>query len=239
MATAIVNEVSFESNAPCEVHTVTWNGRTFRAGSMLLAALFALQEWLDRHHPGWYVYVIQGAYNVGVEQSAGTHDRDGCVDILILHRRTGRRLWLRALPWIRRRHFYGWLRNTGTWLNPSSWHFHIIVAGIEYTGCPVGIYVPGQIADAKAGRSGLVGHILDRTWRPKVYTPFPYRQWVERHQEENMPLNDEDLAKVAEIVDKAVEKAWQRKQPNGRTRANNILETAKRVGVKALQKAVK
>lgn len=235
MATATVNGVSFESDAPCEVHTVTWNGRTFRAGSYLLAALFALQDWLDRYHPNYYVYVIQGAYNVGVGLSAGTHDRDGCVDIAIINRKTGRRMWLPALRWIRSNHFYGWLRNTGTWLRITAWHFHIIVAGIEHQDCPLGVFVPGQIVDAKTGRTGLKGHLFDRTWRPKVYTPFPYVAWVKK-EALMAQLDKEDLAAVRQIMREEVERGWRNVQPNGWSRAKNILEIAKKVGVSAKKK---
>lgn len=237
MATAIVNGVSFESDAPCEVHAVTWNGSTFKAGSYLLAALFAFQSWLDKKHPGYYLYVIQGGYNTGVKLSAGTHDKDGCVDLAIINRKTGRRYWL-GQRWLRAHHFYAWLRNSGSWASMSRWHYHAIVVGIERTGCPVGIFVPGQIADAKAGRSGLVGHVLDRTWRPPVYTPFPYVQWVE-NQEENMPLSNEDLDKIRQVAREEVERGWRNVQPNGHARAKNLVEIAKAVGVKAAKKVSK
>lgn len=237
MARAIVHGVSFESDRPCEVHTVTWNGRTFRAGSYLLAALFAFQTWLDKHHPNHYVYVIQGAYNEGVVLSAGTHDKDGCVDIAIINRKTGRRNWLlqRAL---RAHHFYAWLRNTGSWLSMSRWHYHMIVVGIERVGCPTGIFIPGQIADARTGRTGLVGHLLDRTWRPPVYTPFPYAKWVE-NQEEKMALDKDDLDKIRTVVREEVERSWRNVQPNGHSRARNLWETAKKVGVSAGKKVAK
>lgn len=190
MPTAVVNGVTFDSERPCDVHTVTWNGRTFSGGSLLLAALFAFQEWLDREHPGLYVYVIQGAYNTGVEQSAGTHDKDGVVDVAIINRKTGARVWFRAIRWWREHHFYSWLRNSGSWWSPSSWHFHQIVVGITAAGCPVGYLVPGQITDAQQGKSGLAGHLADPTWRPKRYTPFPYARWVaEKEDEMTSPKN--------------------------------------------------
>jgi hypothetical protein len=184
VATAIVNGVEFDSDAPCVVHHVTWNGSTFSAGSYLLAALFALQDWLDRRHPGLYVYVIQGAWNTGVELSAGTHDKDGVVDVAIVSRRTGRRVWLRGQRWLRINHFYAWWRHAGSWFSASLWHFHMIVVGITSAGCSVGYLIPGQISDAQQGRSGLVGHVLDPTWRPKRYTPFPYARWVSDKEDE-------------------------------------------------------
>lgn len=242
MATAVVRGVRFNSDAPCEKHTVTWNGRTFTAGSYLLAALFDFQDWLDRRHPGHYVYVIQGAYNLGVTPSAGTHDRDGCIDALIIHRASGRRVWLRGQRWWRRRHFYAWLRNSGSWWRPSSWHFHNIVVGILDAGCPVGTYVPGQIADAVAGRSGLVGHVVDPTWRPKRYTPFPYRRWVEEKEEEEMgsPKNWDaaDWAAFDRHAKQAAEAGWDKVTTMGRTRSGLLVAIAEKLGVtkKARQK---
>lgn len=232
MATAVVNGVRFDSEKPCQVQTVTWNGRTFTAGAMLLAALFAFQEWLDRAHPGLYVYVIQGAYNTDVAASAGTHDKDGCVDTLVLNRRTGKRVWVRAQWWWRTHHFYCWWRHAGSWLSPSKWHFHQIVVGIEAARCPVGEFVPGQISDAIAGNSGLVGHLRDATRRPARYTPFPYRKWVERKEEEAMGLSEEDWKRMEKLVADKVEAGWQKQQSNGLTRAGNVLATAVKAGVK-------
>lgn len=184
MATATVNGVRFESDRPCAVHTVTWNGRTFTAGAMLLAALFAFQDWLDLKHPNLYVYVIQGAYNTDVPASAGSHDRDGAVDVAIVNRKTGRRVWFRGIRWWRTHHFYSWLRNSGSWASPSQWHFHQIVVGIINAKCPVGDLIPGQVNDAIEGKTGLVGHLLDPTWRQKHYKPFPYAHWVSDKEDE-------------------------------------------------------
>lgn len=236
MSRAIVHGVSFESDAPCERHTVTWNGRTFTAGSLLLAALFDLQDWLDKHHPGLYVYVVQGAYNTSVAASAGTHDEDGCVDILILHRKTGRRVWVRGIRWTRAHHFYSWLRRTGAWASPSRWHFHMIVVGIEGAGCPVGEFVPGQIRDARSGRTGLVGHLLEsaRIFRPKTYIPFPYRAWVERKEDEmTSPKNWDkaDWAAFNKNVTEDVEDVLTKKRTNGRGLINTIVAMARRNGV--------
>lgn len=236
MSTAVVNGVSFESDAPCERHTVTWNDRTFTAGSLLLAALFAFQDWLDEHHPGLYVYVIQGAYNTGVTQSAGTHDKDGCVDILIINRKTGRRVWARGQRWLRAHHFYAWWRHTGSWLSRNLWHFHMIVAGIEGAGCPVGVFVPGQISDARGGRTGLVGHFLEsaKIWRPKVYTPFPYRAWVAKKEDEMSSPKDWDKADWAAFnknVTSDVETALTKPRGNGRGLIGTIVSAARAAGV--------
>lgn len=242
MTVAVVNGVRFDSERPCEKHTVTWNGRTFQAGSYLLAALFDFQDWLDRKHPGHYVYVIQGAYNTGVPQSAGTHDRDGCIDALIIHRASGRRVWLRGQRWWRRRHFYAWLRNTGSWLQPSSWHFHNIVVGIQAAGCPVGTFVPGQIADANAGRSGLVGHLADPTWRPKKYTPFPYRAWVRRQEDEMAGPKDWDAADWAQLdkhVEAQVEKAFRKKLSNGLSIRQTVIRIGNKVKIAVPSKGSK
>lgn len=192
-----VNGISFTGN-PCRVVTATWNGRTFTAGERVWAALFFLQAWLDKHHPGLYVYVIQGAYNTGVAASAHTHDYDGTLDVAIINRRTGRRVWLRARRWLRALGWAAWWRHTGSWWSPSSWHFHMNLLGTVEAGCPVGTFIPGQNADYYQHRTGLVGHVLEPGWYPPDIdkTVFDYPAWLE----DNMALSDDDKTWIKETL---------------------------------------
>ena len=197
-----VNGIDFTGN-PCRVATATWNGRTFSAGERVWAALFRFQAWLDKHHPGLYVYVIQGAYNIGVVLSAGTHDKDGTLDTLILSRRTGRRVWLKGRKWWRQHGWACWWRRTGSWWRPSSWHFHQNLLGTVQAGCPVGIYIPGQNDDYYHHRTGLTGHLLEPGWYPDDIdaTIFDFEAWL-REMEDDMPApkdwDKEDWAAVRE-----------------------------------------
>lgn len=189
MATVVtVNGIGFTGD-PCRVVTATWNGRTFTAGERTWAALFAFQAWLDKHHLGYFVYVIQGAYNTGVALSAGTHDKDRVLDVAIINRKTGRRLWVRGRRWLRAHGWAAWWRNSGSWLKPSTWHIHMVLLG---GACPVGYLIPAQIADYRGKRSGLVGHIADLTWHPKDIdaTVFNFAAWLRTQQEEQMEYKD-------------------------------------------------
>lgn len=179
-----VNGIDFTGN-PCRVVTATWNGRTFTAGERTWAALFAFQAWLDKFHPLWFVYVIQGAWNTGVAASAGTHDKDRVLDVAIVNRKTGRRTWLRGRKWLRMHGWAAWWRHTLSWLLPSSWHIHMVLLG---GSCPVGYLVPDQIDDYYGHRTGLVGHLLDPGWYPNDIdaTIFDFEAWL-REMEDDMP----------------------------------------------------
>lgn len=182
MKTITVNGIEFTGN-PCRVVTGTFEGRYLKGGERLWAALFVLQAWLDKHHPGFYVYVVQSAYNTGVPASAGTHDFDGVIDVLIINRKNGRRVWLRGQRWMRRLGWAAWWRHTGSWFRPSSWHLHAILLGTISAGCPVGSLVKGQVDDYYGHDSGLAGHLPDPTWHPKDInaTVFDFPAWLARH----------------------------------------------------------
>ncbi len=183
MRVVTVNGIAFTGN-PCQVVTGSFNGRYLKAGERVWAALFVLQAWLDRHHPDLYVYVIQSAYNTTVAASAGTHDKDGVIDVLIINRKTGRRVWLRGQWWMRRHGWAAWWRHTGSWYRPSSWHLHAILLGTISAGCPVGYLVPSQVDDYFGRRSGLSGHLPDPTRHPKDInaTIFNFPKWL--HEQE-------------------------------------------------------
>lgn len=179
----VVNGVTF-TGSPCRVVETVLNGRRVVAGERTMALVLYADWWL-RTHVGCYLYVVQSAYNTGVEASAGTHDFDGCLDFYIIRIKSGRKVWIKGQRWLRRLHWFAWLRNTGAWYRPSSWHFHAVCIGVSET-CKVGVYVPGQEDDGWNGKSGLVGHVTDPTWRPERYKPFNFQKWY-REQEDDMP----------------------------------------------------
>lgn len=182
-----VNGIGFTGNE-CRVVTATWNGRTFTAGERTWAHLFATQEWLDKNHPGWYIYVLQGAYNTTVEASAGSHDKDGALDFLIIHRTSGARSWVRGQRWVRSQGWADWWRHTGSWHSPSSWHHHGISLGVIEAGCPTGFLIPDQVGDylATPPRNGLADNARDFSWHPKNIsaTVFNYDRWLRQKEDE-------------------------------------------------------
>lgn len=199
-ARVTVNGVAFTGN-PCRVLQGTFNGRSLKAGERVWAALIFLQAWLDKHHPGLYIYVIQSAYHEGYAPSAGTHDKDRVLDVAIINRRTGRRYWLRGRRWLRRHGWAAWWRHTGSWLRPSTWHIHMVLLG---GNCPVGYLVPDQIRDYYAHKTGLIGHLLDPGWYPKNIdaTVFDFEAWLQ-HQEDDMPYTPEELDAIVRDAVKA------------------------------------
>ena len=192
---ATVNGVDFTGN-PCRVVAGQFNGRPLTAGERVWAALLAFQAWLDKRHPGLYVYVIQSAYRSGYAPSAGTHDLDRVLDTAIVSNFTGRRVWLRGRRWWRRFGWACWWRHVGAWWKPSSWHFHQVLLGGD---CPVGYLVPGQISDYYNHRTGLVGHLLEPGWYPKDIdaTVFDFEAWLSKQEDEMKP---EDFDKIREII---------------------------------------
>lgn len=233
MTTVEVNGVTFTDN-PCTVHSVTWNGRTFKAGNRTLAALFDFQSWLDVHHPDLYVYVIQGCYNTGVSKSAGTHDKDGTLDVAVINRRNGRRVWVRARRWLRQHGWAAWWRNSGSWLAPSTWHIHMNLLGTAEEGCPVGSLIPAQNADYLAGRSGLVGHAKDPSWRPRniAATVFDYDAWMEEEMASPKNWDAADWAAFDKHVTADVEEQIQKVRSNGYTMVQTLHLIFEKLGLK-------
>lgn len=173
-----------------EVITVTLAGRTFRATRRTAAHLEWTIERLAADHPDARLVLIQTCYNTGVEASAGTHDLDAVFDV-----------WLEGVDW---RDAQRWLREHGwaAWFRyPPTFGYHIHMVSLGYPG-QVGIYVPGQVSDYYAGRSGLAGHVADPTWHPADIdsTIFDYDAWTEEHE-----MTPEQDARLAAIEKRAAE----------------------------------
>jgi hypothetical protein len=163
-------------------------------GSRAMVAQLELTDRLaiERFGPHSGFEVFQCAFNTDVEQSAGTHDFDKCVDGFVAGRvpiDVQRRFLRGPCMW------WGWFRVPPTF----SLHFHGIASHGYDT--PVGELVPGQIADylAKPPRNGLAGHALDPTWHPDPIPRFNYEQWKDKQMVDLSP------AAVSQVADKAVQ----------------------------------
>jgi hypothetical protein len=177
------------SNA-AEIITVTRAGRTFRCSRRTAAHIDYTVERLAQVEPDARLAIIQPCYNTGVAASAGTHDFDACLDVQIVGMD-----WWSAQRFLRQCGWAAWLRYPPTF----SWHIHMVSLG--YPG-RVGIYVPGQVDDYYAHRSGLVGHVPDTSWHPDdiAETVFDYPTWEDAH----MPLNKDDLNAIQNLIDRAI-----------------------------------
>jgi hypothetical protein len=171
---------------PAEVVIDTVGGRTFRASRRTWAHLDYTIEQLAQDAPTCSLRVIQGCYNTGVKQSAGTHDYDAVLDVEIVGMG-----WSNAQGFLRRCGWAAW------WRQPPTFSNHIHMVSLGYPG-QVGVYVPGQVTDYLQHRTGLAGHAADASWFPDDInsTVFDFDQWNEAH----MPLNKDDLDKIRAVV---------------------------------------
>lgn len=154
---------------------IEWRGHKF--DRMTIAAIEAAEHLL-----GSELDVAQGSYNTGgVGASAGTHDGGGAVDFEpgTLPKRTVR--VLRSVG------FAAWERQPipGVWGH----HIHAVLIGNDKLA-PV---AARQVTAYENGRDGLKDNAPDPTWRPSPIKPYEYT-------EEDMPLSDEDIAKIAKAV---------------------------------------
>ena len=192
-----------------EVITVTLGDKTFRAGRRTAAHLEWTIERLAAEHPDAHLHVTQPCYNTDVPASAGTHDKDGVLDVAI----EGLAWWV-AQRFLRTHGWAAWFRHTGQWAAIANWHIHMVSLGCPG---PVGEFVPGQVDDYYRHTFGLAGQHntdADPSWFPGDEGPAPWpvgtpEQWRRDIDltvfdypawEDDMPLSDEDIAKVAEAV---------------------------------------
>jgi hypothetical protein len=103
--------------------------------------------------------------------------------------------WSNAQGFLRRCGWAAW------WRKPPTFDDHIHMVSLGYPG-QVGVFVPGQVADYYAHRTGLAGHAADPSWFPADIdsTVFDYDQWKAAH----MPLNKDDLDNIRAVVKEAV-----------------------------------
>jgi hypothetical protein len=159
---------------------------------------------LTAHKPGATVRVIQGCYNTGVPQSAGTHDKDACLDVEIL----GWDNWYSESDWLRAHGWADWVRDPS---QGFSWHHHMISRGTPLNR--VGEFVPGQLLDFNRHALGLKGN-HDSGSDPQcrnghVLSPlFNYNEW-KTEEEANMPLNAQDKEWLRNMVEQETKQASQ------------------------------
>lgn len=179
------------------VEVVEWeNHRTVYGGPIRgsrrsIAFLRFLEQRLAEEHPDCRLVVIQSAFNVGVEASAGTHDLDAVYDVQI-----DGMAWGKAQSWLRRQGFLCWHRTPAQGFAD---HIHGIVAG--YT-TPVGVYVPGQVTDYYNHAFGLQDmHVpgSDASFHPDPQFVFDYPKWLQENT-----VTPEDLDKIDARVDRAL-----------------------------------
>lgn len=184
---------------PRRIIEVTFGGKTFRASQTTYANLLATQERLDRLHPGARILVIQPCFNTGVALSAGTHDKDAVLDVQIVGL-----TWEQSQRFLRESGWAAWWRHTGDWAARSAWHIHMVSLAAFKAGCPVGIFIPGQVDDYYRHALGLAGEHdsgSDPTWHPADIdsTVFNYRKWRDDMPYANWP----DADKKALVTDVA------------------------------------
>lgn len=107
---------------------------------------------------GFKFPIVQGSYNKGVGASAGTHDLGGVLDVddepMTI---TQRKKMVHAL---KDAGFAAWFRPA----RPGVWGSHVHMVGINDTSAAP--LAKEQVKDYLNGRNGLVGHALDKTYRP-------------------------------------------------------------------------
>lgn len=153
----------------------TTSGKTARMGRRTAAHLDYTIARLKKKYPEARLHVIQSAYNTGVAASAGTHDKDGCLD-----------LWIEGLGWWAAQRF---LRECGwaAWYRfPPAFGHHLHVISLGCPG-PVGVFVPGQIDDYYRHALGLKGQHasgIDKSWFPANIkaTVFDYPAYLRQQK---------------------------------------------------------
>lgn len=170
-------------------------------GVRVIGSLFTIAwlDWMDGvclRRFGVHLGIIQPSFHTGVPQSAGTHDLDGCEDFTLFI--PGQDGWA-TQRFIRQCFGWAWFRHPPLFSN----HVHGGPVGILEHGLPVGIFVPGQVADYYAGAFGLANQHTpgsDRTWAPRNRRAvWPYAAYVQE-MIDTMPLSDSDIAKVAKAT---------------------------------------
>lgn len=184
-----------------EVIEVTFGGQTFRAGRRTAAHLEWTAQRLKAEQPDVNLVVIQPCYNSDVAASAGTHDKDGVLDVAILGMD-----WFPAQRFLREQGWAAWYRF------PPAFGHHIHMVSLGCPG-PLGEFVPGQILDYYNHAFGLAGQHdpgSDKSWFPDDIdsTIFNFQAWEDRMTPEEKQALVEEIAQAVwdHVVRKADEK---------------------------------
>jgi len=161
------------------------------------------------------IYQLIGSYS----GSAGTHSTGGAFDILDLP--GGEDVWVARQ-----------MDADATWERPYNWDGD---GGIAHThgvlsGCPHNEAARYQIYAVERGENGLANHGPDTGPRP--LSGRTWRQGIAWAREQEDEMRPEDFDQIREIVAEEVKKALAVEQANGRTLRANVVEIAKKLGVK-------
>lgn len=112
---------------------------------------------------GENLYVVQGSYNTGVSQSAGTHDGGGAIDVSPTSNPSA------VVKALRDSGFAAWHRtaNQGDWAE----HIHAIAIGDPELSSGA----RAQVAEYYAGYDGLAGSGRDTGYRPDPIPVWPIK----------------------------------------------------------------
>lgn len=132
---------------------VTFHGVTVDKYTMM--ALKVAEHWL-----GYELTILQGSYHPGVNQSGGTHDGGGVIDLSPY-------AWRDKVRVLRSLGFAAWHRTPAE----GPWQEH--VHAVQFGNAKLSVAAKQQIAAYLNGRDGLVGNKPDPGPRITLYA-FPY-----------------------------------------------------------------
>lgn len=147
---------------------VWWDNPSWMKDEPVDARTRSALQWVERKS-GIKIIILQGSYQAkfggGASVSAGTHDKGGVVDVQTIHLRRLQRIKL--IRWMKRAGFAVWYRN---W--PGNKHAHAVLRGHKNLHPEAA----AQVTAYDSRRDGLVGNLLDRTWRPRKRRRWSHRQ---------------------------------------------------------------
>lgn len=197
------------------------------SGRGIYATAFMWQWWLAVcAELGFTPTITQGAFmgraGGGADSSEGYHDGAGTFDLRVwdltaaqvdevirVLRSNGAAAYLRSMQ-------------HGGFKDP---HIHFVLGADS----PLSPGAASQWRTYLAGGDGLASGGRDYHPRPAPLVVAPPAELMEA----DMPLSDEDLKKIDDIVKARVEAAFAKEQRNGKTLRENVLAIAAKVGVKA------
>jgi hypothetical protein len=173
-----------------------------------------MHDWFERYvaELGWRPQIAQGAFMArlggGARASEGAHDEAGCLDLLTEGRTTSQIDHM--VNTARRLGAGAYRRDRTTRHGNMPPHMHLTL-GTDRPLSPMaqilwGSYLSG--GDGLAAAAGRPGNAPDYEWRPNPLVTVP-------PEEDDMPLTDADIAKVAAAV-------WQATDQDGHHRGATL-----------------
>lgn len=186
---------------PLERITLTFGGRTSDATRRGFAHLWEFERQAKLRWPGSTFRIIQPAFNTGVPQSAGTHDRADVWDWELLNVDN----WYAESSLARDCGLADWVRDPTQ--GDFGWHHHAISPGLPPD--MYGVLVPAQLDDYRRHALGLKGK-HDSGSDPQCFANgkltheltmgFNYEGWKARYT----VLNAEDKAWILDALDRKI-----------------------------------